>query len=226
MKMRVVSTFEIVFMDWLNIAFLSLAIACAPAKADVWSFEKMQKFTGYSYWGSESSPLSSKQKEATRSYQAAPFINSSLRKTLPLEKNNRQTVHYLDKSMLLIKFPTDLTLFRGVDLGFRNGEIYKVGEEFVDNTYTSTTINPSVAQNIAKTAIYILYSSRDFDALWIGGNGLNSYQEEILLPRGARFKVMNSKVRNDTYVQLVQICGYICNDVVLNSDANLIFSNF
>lgn len=121
----------------------------------------------------------------------------------------------------LAKLPKNLMTFRGVTFGFRNNKCYEKNEVYTDKAFVSTSVKLAVAEAFAGvqtekkkgSGVLYLYS----DASKHPGILINQLEEEVLLPRGLTFKVMDRVDRNGTCQLLVQICGQTCSDKINNS---------
>lgn len=122
------------------------------------------------------------------------------------------------------KIPHDLILFRGVSLKHRKNAGFKLGEEFVEKGYLSTSTSYKVAEHFAgkkddrsstgKNALFVIYQ----EAQGQKGILIDKNEDEVLLKRGLRLKIMAFKKNNPVYtVYLVQACPKKCNEL-LNQD--------
>lgn len=199
----------------------------------------MTEFTGYSDWEGPnglSSALSAQEQKSLRRYQAMPVLNFELRNKSVLTKDNLKDMSNLDKIIAKKMYPSDLVLFRASELSYRGNTPYALGEEFTDVAYTSTSISYDAADFIAgykkatdktrTTVIYVMYNPHDFKGLWIGNSRRLDYQqEELLLARDGKFKVMATKMKGDTVIQILQICEKTCDQSVSHPDVESIFSS-
>ena len=113
--------------------------------------------------------------------------------------------------------PANLLSFRGVNFKFRNDKCYKKGEIFNDPGFGSTSVNHSVAEsfsgaiadNIKSSGVLYLYSNDRHPGILI-----NSLEEEVLLPRNLKFKIMDRVDQGKVCRLLVQICVTECTNEV------------
>lgn len=114
------------------------------------------------------------------------------------------------------KFPKDLILLRGQYQNFL-GRHYRIGEEFEDKAFFSTTTSLNVARR------YSGYSRDSFVMLLYFGENpakglvLNNLDKEVLLSRGYTFKVMDSAKGFVRRYGLVQICPKSGCKAVINN---------
>lgn len=126
--------------------------------------------------------------------------------------------------------PMNLILFRGMDLKYRKNKSYRLGEEFIEKGYASTTTSLKVAHYFAtiihedalsKKAIFVLYQNQADQK----GILIDQEEDEVILNRGQKFRVMKIK-KNRTYeTYLVQICKKICEQK-MNFDIKRFWSSF
>lgn len=127
--------------------------------------------------------------------------------------------------------PEDLILFRGVDLGYRNGKSYEVGEEFTEKAYSSTSTNFNVAKYFAgginrdsnfRKAVFVFYLNKKNEK----GILFNQGEDEVLLKHGEKIRVMEKEVKKTSFdIYFAQICDLTC-DNDLNADAKVFWKNF
>jgi len=127
--------------------------------------------------------------------------------------------------------PADLILFRGLGLGYRADKPFNMGEEFVDKGYVSTSLSYSVARHFAiemneekptRRAIFTIYLTRP------GEKGLlvNQGEDEVILNRGRKFRVMAQKAGVKKYdLYLVQACAASC-ETTLRGDVQDFWTAF
>lgn len=134
----------------------------------------------------------------------------------------KKTISNMDNGIKkLAKLPANLMTFRGVTFGFRKNKCYDKNEIYTDKAFVSTSVKLSVAEGFAGvqsekakgSGILYLYS----DSSRHPGILINQLEEEVLLPRGLTFKVMDRVDQGGTCQLLVQICGDTCSDRVKNS---------
>lgn len=137
-------------------------------------------------------------------------------------KELKKTIINMDHGIKkLAKLPKDLMTFRGVTFGFRNNKCYEKDEVYTDKAFVSTSVKLSVAEAFAGvqteklkgSGVLYIYSEDSKHP----GILINQLEEEVLLPRGLTYKVMDRVDRNGTCQLLVQICGQTCSDKIRNS---------
>ena len=130
----------------------------------------------------------------------------------------RRMVGNLDRVFTRVPaLPGDVMLFRGVDLKYRASRPYALGEEFSDKGYISTSVSYKVARYFAveiddneatasRKAVYAIYLSRPEKGILI-----DHAEDEVILGRGMKFKVMAKKDNVKKYdLYLVQACSGPC----------------
>ncbi|PIU17979.1 MAG: hypothetical protein COT18_11455 [Elusimicrobia bacterium CG08_land_8_20_14_0_20_59_10] len=117
--------------------------------------------------------------------------------------------------------PADLMLFRGLDLQFRDSRPYAMGEEFSDKGYVSTSVSYKVARYFAvemndnadtpsRKAVFAIYLSRAEKGILV-----DHAEDEVILPRAMKFKVMAKKDGVKKYdLYLVQACSGACASAI------------
>lgn len=121
---------------------------------------------------------------------------------------------------MLSALPRDLLLFRGIDLKFRKSRSYEVGEEFIEKGYASTSTSYKVADYFANhindnettsslKGILVLYSPKKI----IKGILIDQGEDEVLLARGEKIRIMDVDKTLKHHVYLAQICEKVCESV-------------
>lgn len=126
--------------------------------------------------------------------------------------------------------PQDIMLFRGLDLAFRGNKSYTYLEEFTDKAYFSTSTSFKVAKRFAenedkpeaKKAVFAIYANRAGEKGILVGQG----EDEVILRRGLKFKVMAKKKSSGSYeLYLVQVCSAPC-EKMLRKDVSSFWESF
>jgi hypothetical protein len=117
--------------------------------------------------------------------------------------------------------PSDIILFRGLDLSFRQNKSYSTGEEFSEKAYVSTSTSFKVAKYFAvemnaplpgsKKAIIAYYVNRpNFKGILF-----DQGEDEIILQHGIKIRIMAMNNQNLNYdFYLAQICPEVCAKMV------------
>jgi hypothetical protein len=118
--------------------------------------------------------------------------------------------------------PSDIVLFRGLDLSFRQNRSYRIGEEFSEKAYVSTSTSFKVARYFAveMDAIQKPISKKAIIAYYINrpnfkGILFDQGEDEIILKHGEKIRIMavnNQNLKYDFY--LAQICPEICGEEI------------
>jgi SPP1 gp7 family putative phage head morphogenesis protein len=144
----------------------------------------------YSDWGRS---LSDKQKIALSDYQDNSFRN--MNKILRSGGKLPKAVSDIDKSIASNKLHESITVFRGPGKGFDTSSL-KVGTEFVDKAFVSTSIHPTTGEGEADRVAHGVFKIRvkeGFTAAVMNANPGHqiayAHEQEVLLPRGCKFKV-------------------------------------
>jgi len=139
-----------------------------------------------------------------------PFEAVKFPENIRFENFSQQEIYEkimgLDKIFLeLPDLPRDITLFRGISLDWRKGRPFEVGEEYEDAAYISSSMKQTYAETFTYSnsgALLVLYFEKPLRGLL-----LKNFEEEVLIERGQRFKIMKKKQRigkPDLY--LTQVC--------------------
>lgn len=128
--------------------------------------------------------------------------------------------------------PQELILFRGIELKYRKNKSYKIGEEFTDKGYVSTSTTFRVANYFAnemngrtygsKRAIFVLYQGQP------GQKGIliDQNEDEVIIKHGQTFKVMSAKKASRSHeTYLIQICKTTC-DQQMNQDIQKYWASY
>jgi hypothetical protein len=148
--------------------------------------------------------LSKKQVKALEDYgddEHYQSINSGLRRG-KVPKEYTETVKHLDEAIdSAPPSKAEMTLFRGVGAGV--ADKLKVGGEFVDHGYTSTSHNKHVASNFAEDAMIQITAPKgtkmaSVDASRTSFNIGKTSENEYILPRGTKYRVTGKKKDADS----------------------------
>ena len=124
------------------------------------------------------------------------------------------------------ELPEDLRLYRGMTLDWRANRSFDVGEEFVDAGFVSTSTSLSVVKHFAhgtgesskkqaRSATFTLYLNEPHAQ----GILIDQGEDEVLLPRSQRFRIMARRVKGNQDRYLVQICGFSsCSEKVKHTE--------
>jgi len=201
------------------------------ASVRIYDFQKLYKDLGYTqaYFGATDSELEALETYTTTEDSFYREINDYLR-YYPgpytyyglTPDQAKELVSKLDSLFGRIPvLPYDLVLFRGMKLKFRADKPYAVNDEFTDKAYVSTSPSLKVAEKFAldkdheadglEQALFIIYANKP------GAKGLliPSHEEEVILNRGSRFRIMAAKkIRPDYSIYLAQLCAAPCETSV------------
>ena len=119
-------------------------------------------------------------------------INNGLRRNDgDIEKvQQKKAVAALDKAMQRGAVPEDTVVYRGVKTQAMVSKL-KVGDEFQDHGFVSTSLHKKVGEKFGKEAVIEITVPKGakaiaFDSVFTGGH---MGEHELLLPRGSKFKV-------------------------------------
>lgn len=199
------------------ILLIGSALFAFQAHADVYSFAGLYRDLGYSdsLFGATDDELLSLRTYTDTSDTFYAEINSFLRfypKPYPWygigPEQARELVAGLDRIIDRAPvLPHDLILFRGLSLSWRPN--LQPGEEFEDRAYVSTSTARQVAERFARKAdhskvLFVLYFGNESQK----GILIDEYgEDEVLLPRGQRFRAMDRRQADGYTAYLVQLCG-------------------
>jgi hypothetical protein len=126
-------------------------------------------------------------------------INISLRKGHELDDTSQQMVSLIDNAMTPLD--KDVTLYRMVNIGSGEQDIAvygsggaNIGAEFSDAGYASTSVKKSAAWKFGDKEtrqLWIVRAKSGQSALDLQGKGSWGSEQEFLLPRGTKFKVVS-----------------------------------
>lgn len=113
----------------------------------------------------------------------------------PVEGVHAATVATIDGEMGRSKLPEDVVVYRGVKSAKQTfGDAYRsssmTGMEWTDHGYTSTTTNDVVADRFSGGTAFGV-RMRILAPAGTGAIAINDHEEEILLPRGLKFRVVS-----------------------------------
>lgn len=213
------------------VALPLLSKAAAPAGARVYDFRTLYSALGYpspDYFGSTEDEVIDLETYTSKEDTYYAEVNSYLRfhpepyewyGTSPAAA--KVMVANIDRVFDRVpSLPADLVMFRGLDLKYRGGKAYSVGEEFVDKGYISTSVSFKVAryfaiemnndgdEAVSRKAVFTIYMDRPGEK----GILIDQSEDEVILKHGRKFRVMAKKagvVKYDLY--LVQACSGACS---------------
>ena len=128
--------------------------------------------------------------------------------------------------------PSDIALYRGVDLKYRKNKSFTSGEEFIEKGYLSTSTSFKVADyfanqindnatNGSRKAIFVLYSTQQpLKAILI-----DQGEDEALLNHSQKIRIMIVKIKKDYDLYLAQICAQVCQKDI-SKEAKNFFKKF
>lgn len=217
--------------------------APAAAGAHVYDFRSLYGSLGYpspDYFGSSEEELQDITTYTSKEDTFYGEINGYLRfHPAPYEwygtgpEDARVIVEHIDRVFdRAPAIPGDLILFRGLGLGWHGNKPFAAGEEFTDKGYVSTSVTYSVARYFAlemgdedkpdRRAIFAIYFTRPSEK----GILVDQGEDEVMLPRGRKFRVMARKagvLKYDLY--LVQACAASC-ETTLRGDVGAFWEGF
>lgn len=220
-----------------------LAPPPAPAGAHVYDFKSLYASLGYpspGYFGSTEEEVMDLDTYTSKYDSFYDEINGYLRfHPAPYEwygtgpEDARAIVARLDNVFRRAPaIPGDLILFRGLGLGWHGGKPLAQGEEFTDKGYVSTSVSYGVARYFAlemgdeekpeRRAVFVLYLTKPEER----GILVDQGEDEVMLPRGRKFRVMARKdgaLKYDLY--LVQACAAVC-ETATRPDVSDFWSGF
>ena len=186
----------------------------APTKADtskpaaVRELKDNQEITGWAekHFGGWNDSLQDHEFKAIEKYSGAGYesINNALRKGGAGQ--HAKTVAALDSAIARTSIPEDVTAFRGVRAGKLPDDL-KPGAVLQDNAYVSTSLNRAVGEKFAHHTLMEIKVPKGskgaaFDAVFEGGN---RGENELMLPRGSKFKVTGVAMRNGKRVVTAEL---------------------
>lgn len=115
------------------------------------------------------------------------------------------------------KLPQNLILYRGVDLNYRKNISFKVGDEFVEKGYSSTSTSFKTAYYFAnemndrstsqtKKAIYVFYMTNPY----LKGVLIDQGEDEVLLEHNGKIRIMAFDKSKKYDLYLAQLCSKVC----------------
>lgn len=222
----------------------ALFIAPAAEAARVYDFNALYRGLGYpspDYFGSTADEVMDLQTYTSKDDTFYGEINGYLRfHPEPYEwygtgpDDAKLIVERLDNIMgRAPAVPGDIVLFRGLGLGWHGNKPFADGEEFTDRGYVSTSVSYEVARYFAvekdpeeaetsRRAVFVIYFTRPAER----GILVDQGEDEVMLERGRRFRVMARKEGVKKYdVYLVQACAGEC-EAALRPQAEIFWSGF
>jgi hypothetical protein len=221
----------------VKLLLLILALSTTLAFSKTYEFKKLYHSLGYDkqqdYFNSTPDQVMSIESYIDKYESFYSEINNFLRMgpdfydyngiTPELAAQNvRDIDHIISKSPTL---PSNIFLYRGLTLKWRQDRPFSIGEEFDDKAYVSTTTTFSVAEYFAKglssdrhmsktKALFALY----FAPQKVKGLLIDQGEDEVLLKHGQKFKIMKRTPSKDYDLYLVQICSKSCEESVTNKE--------
>jgi hypothetical protein len=217
--------------------------APAGAGAHVYDFKSLYGSLGYpspDYFGSSEEELQDITTYTSKEDTFYGEINGYLRfHPAPYEwygtgpEDAKVIVEHIDRVFTRAPaIPGDLILFRGLGLGWHGSKPFAAGEEFTDKGYVSTSVTYSVARYFAlemgdeekpeRRAIFAIYLTRPSEK----GILVDQGEDEVMLPRGRKFRVMAQKAGVAKYdLYLVQACAAAC-ETTLRGDVSAFWDGF
>ena len=221
----------------IKLLILILALSTTLAFSKTYEFKQLYQSLGYDkqqdYFNSTPDEVMSIESYIDKYESFYSEINNYLRfgpefsdynGTTPelAAQNVKDIDHIISKSPTL---PSDIFLYRGLTLKWRQDRPFSIGEEFNDKAYVSTTTTFSVAEyfakglssdrNMSKTkALFALY----FSPQKVKGLLIDQGEDEVLLKHGQKFKIMKKSPAQEYDLYLVQICSKTCDESVTNKE--------
>lgn len=227
----------------LSILVLALSFELSAVEYKIHNFDDLSRDLGYpseTFFGSTEDEVMDLETYTSKEDSYYREINGYLR-YFPADyewsgitpESAKKMVHNIDQIFQRVPaLPQGLILFRGVELKYRKNKSFKIGEEFSDKGYVSTSTTFRVANYFAnemdgrsyhsKRAIFVLYQNQP------GQKGIliDQNEDEVIINHGQTFKVMSAKKAtrsHETY--LIQICKTIC-DQQMNQDIDKFWKNY
>lgn len=217
---------------FILLSFLPLSTVIA-GHSPLYTYKELAQIVGYTdiYEAQNQKKVLEEEAWALQSYveyddPIYPEINQFLRtgKTEDLyyftsHEDLKKTISNMDAGIKkLAKLPSNLMTFRGVTFGFRKNKCYDKNEVYTDKAFVSTSVRLSIAEGFAGvesekskgSGVLYLYSNSSKHP----GILINQLEEEVLLPRGLTFKVMERADHEGVCQLLVQICNNTCSEKV------------
>ena len=115
--------------------------------------------------------------------------------------NNEQVESYIvEIDTMFYKCNIDMIVYRGLDIFYqsfdKNVNELNVNDIITDKSYCSTTFNLEVAEQFCRDSYIVnIYIKKGSNILNMNGIGdsYHDYQNEVLLPRNSKFKVLSIK---------------------------------
>lgn len=150
---------------------------------------------GKQHHGKWAASLSTSERDAIEDYTGADYsqINGALRGGMNAEKGQGQIARQAREiDSAISKAPpldADTVLFRGMGKGA--GVTFKVGQEFSDKGFVSTSMDRNVGDDFAvgDGAFIRINAPKGTRGAYVDLLSPNDTEQEFLLPRGSRFKV-------------------------------------
>ncbi len=220
---------------FILLTFIPLSTAIA-GHSPIYTYKELSQIVGYTdiYEAQNQKKVLEEEAWALQSYveyddPIYPEINNYLRTGKAEDlyyftdiKELEKTISNMDAGIKkLAKLPSNLMTFRGVTFGFRKNKCYEKNEIYTDKAFVSTSVKLSVAEAFAGveteknkgSGVLYLYS----DSSKHPGILINQLEEEVLLPRGLTFKVMDRADHEGVCQLLVQICRDSCSENIKDS---------
>jgi hypothetical protein len=199
------------------------------AYAGVYEFKNLESLLGYpneTYFGSPENAITDLEAYTSKEDTFYKEINSYLRY---FPKDYDWNGIGPDSAKLMVEnidqifdhvpsLPSDLIIFRGLDLNFRKNISYNIGDEFIEKAYVSTSTSFKIAKYFAiemdawghpktKKAIIAYYINRQN----LKGILFDQAEDEVVLKHGEKIRIMAVKTQNSAYeLYLAQICAQVC----------------
>lgn len=219
-----------------SLVFTTFMVLTVSAFGKVYDFKELYAKLGYSAENDFFGPLKLRQSIETYIDKSDTFyseINSYLRfHPAPYSWNGTSPAMAkkisIDIDKVLLKtpiLPRDLMVFRGINLGWRGNKSYDIGEEFTEKAYSSTSTSFNVAEFFAKGNENDTTSKRALLAIYFNGSKIHGLmidkkEDEVLLPRNLKFRIMDFKINGKYDFYLVQACLKKCQESVTDEEIN------
>ena len=119
-------------------------------------------------------------------------------------------VKQLDAALGKASLPEPIIAYRGIE-GVANLENLKPGDSFVDNGFTSVSLDAGIAKSFAQSEVAILMEiqvPKGVKAAYLAASHPDStakYDKELLIARGGTYRVKDVRVENGKKIVSVEV---------------------
>lgn len=163
-----------------------------------------------------SSPLTSKEYDAAKAYTGNSYVNMnhlSRSGTLDQHPAMAAKVKALDSAIAKSTLEKDLTLYRGIPASAAKsmfpGGVVQTGQVVSDKGFSSTSLRQEVAHNFSKGVVLHINAPKGSKALDVRHLSQHSGEDEVVLPRDAKLRVVGVLVSDSTKDYLHVRCDYV-----------------